>query len=84
MGHIAICESYLIGEHRLNKPGAIVIQPYNMVALTSKCICFLCWWHKHMNWVFWRKILDNFDRWNHITISRNNYGNVAAFGKHIR
>ena len=36
-----------------------------------------------MNWMLRSKVLDDLYGRNHITISRNNYGDVAALGKQI-
>ena len=83
MSHIAIWENYIVGEHRLDKSCTIMFQPHNVIALAGKRISSLHGWHKDMNWMFRCVVLNGLDWRYHIAISRDNYSDVATFGKHI-
>ena len=60
-----------------------MLQPNHIITLAGEGIRILRRWHKHMNRMFRCEALDDFNRRNHVTISRNDNRNVAALGKQI-
>ena len=57
-----------------------MFEPNHIVTFAGEGIRLLCRRYENMNGMLRSKAFDNLNGWNHVTISRNNNGDVTALG----